>query len=95
MALLQKLFLLMVLCFDIEYVYCSNTPTFNPLNIPVFNRSDLNVFPNVEGSTLSAATLSKVYLVNWAIIRGVTSTRGPPGAASASYQRPCRFHVFI
>ncbi|KAI8909841.1 hypothetical protein EDD86DRAFT_190603 [Gorgonomyces haynaldii] len=74
-----------------EYLYCSSKPTFNEVNVPIWDTSDLTVYQTTPKSQVPGASNDKVYDVNWALIRGVLSTNGPPGAASSSYKRPCSF----
>ncbi|KAJ3321707.1 hypothetical protein HDV06_004000 [Boothiomyces sp. JEL0866] len=75
-----------------EYVYCSNLTAMNGLNIPIWNSttsSDDPTFPETPGSQLVGTTQDWIANVNYALVRGVLSTKASPGAASLSYKRPC------
>ncbi|KAJ3316708.1 hypothetical protein HDV06_002983, partial [Boothiomyces sp. JEL0866] len=71
-----------------EYVYCSNKAAMNEINIPFWDATNAN-YSTVPGSSLPGTTLDTVYEVNWALILGQLSTTQGPGAASATFKRPC------
>jgi hypothetical protein len=71
-----------------EFVYCSNVPAMNEVNVPHWRLSQGKI-PQTDGASIPGATLEKVYHPNWALVRGALSTNGPPGAAAQGFQRPC------
>jgi len=77
-----------------DYVYCSNVPNMNSLNIPYWNTS-FTGYPETEINEITKlqypdATQPKILHANWARVT-FSDNRGPPGAERASFQRPCVF----
>jgi hypothetical protein len=72
-----------------EYVYCSNLPALNRVNIPHWRNAN-PFLQRTPPNNFPGATLSFLYHSNWAIVRFITLS-GPPGGAGASFRRPCVF----
>jgi hypothetical protein len=63
-----------------DYLFCSNLKAMNSANIPYFDTvANITLFP-----TTDRVGASKLYHLNWALVTGVISLNGPPGAAAAS-----------
>jgi ABC-2 family transporter protein len=71
-----------------EYVYCSNQPAMNEINIPYWNLKDQRL-PKSSAQEFKGATLDEVIHANFAYVTGLLGLSGPPGALAASYTRPC------
>ncbi|KAI8894334.1 hypothetical protein BC833DRAFT_634258, partial [Globomyces pollinis-pini] len=71
-----------------EFLYCSNVPGMTPLNVPIWNAKD-PLLSRSPGNLYPAATLESVINVNFARVLGQLGFSGPPGAAAASFLRPC------
>jgi hypothetical protein len=71
----------------VEYLYCSNVPAMNGGNIPIWNSTLLTT--QASSSGIPGASLDAITHANFAVVTGVLSQTGPPGAAAAQFRRPC------
>ena len=71
-----------------EYLYCSNQPAMNEINIPIWGLKDSRL-PTSSSAGFKGATMDQITHANFAYVTGLFGLTGPPGALAASYTRPC------
>jgi hypothetical protein len=70
-----------------EVLRCSNTPSLNAFNWPLYNLSDPGI-QNLSGKAVPGSTQETVLAVNF-FVAAIQGTGGPPGAALFCKSVPC------